>query len=86
VTSDVTGDLPAAGGAAHQRDVVEIERLDHGREIVGVAVHVVPRRGLARSAMAAPVVRDRAQAVLREEQHLATVAVVIVRSGSSRRL
>jgi hypothetical protein len=27
---------------ADQRGVSEIERLDHGREVVGVAVHVVP--------------------------------------------
>jgi hypothetical protein len=51
-------------------DVVEIQRLDHGREIVGVPVHVVARRGLAGSAMAAPVVRNRAEAVLGEEKQL----------------
>jgi hypothetical protein len=42
VAPDIAGDLPAAGGVAHQGGVSEIEGLDHGCEIVGVAVHVVP--------------------------------------------
>src|SRR5690606_36756193 len=40
------------------------------REVIGVAVHVVPRRGLARASVAAPVVRDDAVALLRQEEHL----------------
>jgi phosphoribosylformimino-5-aminoimidazole carboxamide ribonucleotide (ProFAR) isomerase len=43
MTADVAGDLSAAGGVADQRDVSQVERLDHGCEIVGVAVHVVSR-------------------------------------------
>ena len=48
---------------------------EYGGEIVGVAVHVVPRRRLAGAAMTAPVMRDRAEAVLRQEQHLAVPCV-----------
>jgi hypothetical protein len=63
-------DFSASGGVAHQGRVVEIERLNHRREIVGVAIHVISSRGLAGSTMAAPVMRDRAETVLYEEHHL----------------
>src|SRR4030095_16572069 len=62
-------------GVAHQRGVLEVERLDHGRKIVGIPVHVVPRRGLTRPAMTATIVRDDAEALLREEEHLAVSRV-----------
>ena len=42
VAPDVAGDLAAAGGVAHENGVLEIERLDHGCKIVGIAVHVIP--------------------------------------------
>jgi hypothetical protein len=67
VPPDVARDLCAAGRVAHHGDVVEIERFDRGGQVVGVAVHVVARPRLAGSAMAAPVVGDPAEAVLREE-------------------
>src|SRR5947209_9728935 len=70
MTADVAGDLPAAGGMAHQRDVSQVECLDDGREVVGVAVHVVPGCGLAGPAVAAAVVGDYAEPVLREEVQL----------------
>jgi hypothetical protein len=41
---------------ADHRDVMKLERLDDGGEIVGVAVHVVARRRLAGTAVATPVV------------------------------
>src|SRR5262249_15572834 len=62
---------PAAGGVAHQCRFLEIERLDDGREIIGIAVHVVSGRGLAGPAMAPPVMRNDAEATLREVEHLA---------------
>ena len=64
---------------------LEIERLDHGREIVGIAVHVVAGRGLAGPAMAAAVMRDDAEAVLREEQHLAVPRVGVQRPAVRER-
>ena len=85
VAADVARDFAAAGGVAHQRDVLEIERLDHGGQIVGIAVHVVSGRGLAGSAMATPVVRDDAEAVLREEQHLAVPRVGVQRPAVRER-
>ena len=53
VSPDVARDLTAAGGVADDRDVVQVERLDEGGEIVRVAVHVVARRRLAGTAVAA---------------------------------
>jgi hypothetical protein len=79
MAADVPGHFAAAGGVAHQGDVVEIQGFDEGRQIVGIAVHVISRRGLTRSAMAAPIVRDCAEAVLREEQHLAVPHVGVQR-------
>jgi hypothetical protein len=80
------------GGTAetstHQGDVSEIQRLDHGGKIVGIAVHVIAGRGLARSAMTATVVRDHPKAVLCQEQHLAVPGVGVqrpaVREGDDR--
>src|SRR5262249_17431430 len=58
-----------------ERGLPEIERLDHGGEIIGVAVHVVPLGSLTGSAMAATVMGDHAEALLSEEQHLAVPSV-----------
>lgn len=71
MATDVTGDFAPAGRVTDHRDVPEIERLDHGREIVGVSVHVVPGRRLAGPAMTATIVSDDSEAALREKQHLA---------------
>jgi hypothetical protein len=70
MTCDIPRDFSTSGGVAHQCRVVEIERLNDGREIVGVAIHVVSGRGPAGSTMAAPVMRDRAETVLHKEHHL----------------
>jgi hypothetical protein len=70
VAADVASDFAAACGVAHQRGPLEIERLDHGCEIVGVGVHFVSGGGLAGAAVTPPVMRDRAEAVLREKEHL----------------
>jgi hypothetical protein len=75
VAPDVAHDLAAAGGVAHEYGVLEIKCFDHGCKIVGIAVHVIPQRGLARSAMATTVVRDHAEPVLREEKHLTVPGV-----------
>ena len=75
VAADIARDFPASGGVAHQRGVLEIERLDDGRKIVGIAVHVVSGGGLAGPAMATPVMGNHAEAVLREEKHLAVPRV-----------
>jgi hypothetical protein len=73
---------------ADHRDVLQIERLDQGREIVGVPVHVVAVRRLARAAVTAAIVRDAAEAVLHEEEHLRVPHVGVqrpaVREGDDR--
>jgi hypothetical protein len=75
VAPDVADDLAAAGGVTHEYGILEIERLNHSCKIVGIAIHVIPRRGLARPAMATAVVRDHAEAILREEKHLTVPSV-----------
>jgi hypothetical protein len=49
---------------------VQVQRLDDGGEIVRVAIHVIARRCLARTAVTAPVVGDDAKVVLCGEEHL----------------
>src|SRR5215218_3319801 len=79
VAPDVADDLTAAGGVAHEYGILEIERLNHGCKIVGIAVHVIPPRGLARPAMATTVVRDHTEPVLRKEKHLTVPSVGVQR-------
>ena len=71
VPSDVARDFSAASRVAHHRDVLEIQGLDHGGQIVGIPVHVVSGPRLAGSAMATTIVRHDSEAVLCEKQHLA---------------
>jgi hypothetical protein len=47
VPADVASNLTAAGRVPHQRSVFEIKCVDHGRQIVGITVHIVPGGGLA---------------------------------------
>src|SRR4051794_37442824 len=49
---------------------MQIERFDDSGEIVSIAVHIVSGRSLAGSAMTAPIMRDCAKTVFREEEHL----------------
>ncbi|KAI1690643.1 ATP dependent DNA ligase domain-containing protein [Ditylenchus destructor] len=62
--------LAAAGGMADMHRVAQIERLHHRRGIGRVVVHVMAITHLGRSAMAAAVMRDHAEALMQEEQHL----------------
>ncbi len=50
--------------------VLEIERFDEHREVVGVGVYVVAAPGLARSAMAAAVMGDAAVSAGGQKHHL----------------
>src|SRR5450755_3049747 len=67
VAAEVPNDLTATGGVSHQGDVVQVELVDHRREVVGVVVHVMPGIGLGRPAVPAPVVGDPAEAVVRDQ-------------------
>ncbi len=75
VATDVAGHFAAAGGEADQGDVLQVQRFDHCRQVVGVVVHVVAVPRLARAAMAAAVVGDHAIALGGQEQHLRFPAV-----------
>src|SRR5262249_59914338 len=75
VPADVARDFAAAGRVTDHRDVLKIQRLDQRCEIVGIAVHVVPARCLAGSAMATTIVCDDPEALLREEKHLAVPGI-----------
>jgi hypothetical protein len=55
VPSDVSRNFASASGVTHQSDILEIERLDDSCQIIGVPIHVVPRPGLTRAAMATAV-------------------------------
>jgi hypothetical protein len=88
VATDVPGDLAAACGVADQDRIPQVQRFDDGCEIVGIAVHVVVGRRLARAAMTAPVERHATVAMLHQEQHLAVPGIGIerppVREGHDR--
>src|SRR5262249_50064810 len=49
---------------------LQVERLDERRKVVGIRVQVVAIPGLARAAVATPIVRDAAVAARGEEEHL----------------
>jgi hypothetical protein len=47
VAADIARDLAAAGGKADENDVLQAERLDHRRKVVGVVIHVVASQAWA---------------------------------------
>src|SRR5690606_15940677 len=75
---------------AHESGVLKIERLDDGRQSVGIAVRVVAGGGWAGPARAAPGVSDDPEALLREEKHLPVPGIRVqrpaVREGDDRAL
>ena len=79
VAADVSHDFAAAGGMADEHDIAQVERLDHGGEVVGVVVHRVAVPGLARPAVPTPVMGDRAVAVRRHQQQLRIPGVRVER-------
>src|SRR5262249_15152851 len=76
---DVTRYLATAGRVTDERDVPQIERFDHGRKIVSVAIHIVARRCLVRPAVTSPVMCHDAEALLSEKMHLTVPRVRIQR-------
>ena len=62
--------LAAAGGMADVNGVLQIEMRGQRREVIGIMIHVVAVGHLAGPAMASAVVRDDAEAVVDEENHL----------------
>ena len=62
MAGNVMHDFAAAGGMADMHGVLEVEMRRQRREVVGVVIHVVAAADLARAAVAAPVMRDDAEA------------------------
>jgi hypothetical protein len=60
VAADVAGDFAPARGVADVDRVLQVERFDERREVVGVGVHLVAIPGLARTAVAAAAMGDAA--------------------------
>jgi len=70
VASDVAGDFAAPRGVTNVDRVLQVERFDERRKVVGIGVHVVVIPGLVRSAMAAAVMRDTAVSMGGQKHHL----------------
>ncbi len=68
--SDIARDFAAAGGMADMDRVCEIQLLSELGEVVGVRVHVVAVPRLARTSVAAAVVRDAAVSARGQKEHL----------------
>lgn len=75
MATDVASHFAATRREAHEGHFSEIEVLDQRREIVGVRVHLVALRGLARSTVTTTIVGDAAKPSRREQEHLALPAV-----------
>ncbi len=75
MATDVARHLTTTGGETHQGHVLQVERVDHRRQVIGVVIHVVAFPGLAGPAMAAAVMGDHAIALGCEKQHLRFPAV-----------
>jgi hypothetical protein len=60
---------------ADQSDIFQIERLNDGRKVVRVAIHVVAEPCLAGAAMTTPVMRDHPETVLGQKMHLAVPCI-----------
>jgi hypothetical protein len=50
--------------------ILQIKRFHNRREIVGIGIHIIPIRWLARSSVAAPVVGDTAISTRGKKKHL----------------
>jgi hypothetical protein len=46
MATDIASDFTSASGVPHKRDIIELKLFDHGCKVVGIAIHVVPRRSL----------------------------------------
>jgi hypothetical protein len=72
-------------GVSYKSHIIETERLNDSCQIVGVSIHVVPGRRLARAAVATPVVGDHAKAILGEEKQLAVPRIGTQRPSVRKR-
>ena len=70
VTADVPHDFAAASRMTNKDDVAQVERLDHGGQVVGITVHRVAVPGLTRTTVPTTIVGDQPETVRRHEQEL----------------
>jgi hypothetical protein len=68
--TNIARHFTAAGGVANVYRVVQIQRFDKLRQVVGIGVHVVARPWLAGSAVAATVMGHAAVAAGGQKEHL----------------
>src|SRR4029077_19050844 len=70
ISPDVARNFSAASRVTHHGDVLEIQGLDHGCQIIGIPVHVVSGPSLAGSSVPTTIVSHDSEAVLCEQQQL----------------
>src|ERR1041385_9567704 len=63
MASDVACNLASACGVTYKSDILEIQFFNHSCQIVGVGIHVISRRRLARAAVTTAVMRNCAEAI-----------------------
>jgi hypothetical protein len=83
VAGEVANDLAAPHRVGYQRDLVQVERLDEDREIVGEGVVVVSTPGVVGATVAAPVIRHRAQTAVDAADHLVLPCSAAQRPGGA---
>ncbi|MNV36412.1 hypothetical protein D3C71_1278870 [compost metagenome] len=79
MAADVTRHFATAGGETHQRNVLQIQRIDHRSQIIGIVIHVIAVPRLAGTTVATTIVCDHAVTVVGQEHHLRFPAVRIQR-------
>jgi hypothetical protein len=62
-------DLSAACGVTRVYRVLQVEVLDHRRQVVGVMIHVMSVARVGGPTVTATVMRDHSVAMAEEEQH-----------------
>jgi hypothetical protein len=70
MSTDVARHFAPSSGEADERDVAQVERLDHRRQIIRIVIHVIAFPWLARAPMSSAIVRNHAIAFVGEKDHL----------------
>src|SRR5260370_12556002 len=70
VASDIAGNFATARGVTDMDGALEIELLDEFSEVVGVVAHVVAGPRLARTPVAAALMRNSAISMVTDIEHL----------------
>lgn len=67
---DIAHHLATAGRVAYVHGALHAQVFYHRGDVIGVMIHVVPFPHLAGAAVAAAIVRNHAEPLVHEEQHL----------------